>query len=589
MKIGEAGFTPALIPARVVEVMVMNPGPVPARLRVSPRLSMVAVVLIVLGGAGWIGTGVAVAAGEDLKGLFRVDAAQCAQEVKGSYFRMIQPGGGPDGPYVQNSDSTCADQTYSPLAPGRDGGLSTNGYQPQPDPPFDAQGNGMADRIVQPQGFFGVHFALASNATDPQTGMAVPVPKITTDGAGKLGGDLRALAAAYNRQHFNQGAPKPDGSNPGLTSGPVGTYDPATRRYTLDWTSTIVGGPFNDFTGRWHLEGQFDPAAKPPLSAATAAVPLPRPVHAGAAGQAQGGTALKGLFRLEAGSCADGPAGGSYFRMVQPGGSAGSGPYMQNTGTSCRDKTYTALTPGRDGGLSTVAYQPQPDPPFDANGGGLNDKITLPQPFFGAKFASATNPVDPQANVAVPIPSVTSDAAGQLSADLRAFAAAYQGQHFNQGAPKPDGSTPGATTLATGTYDPATKKFSLQWASTIVGGAFDKFTGIWHFEGTFEPAAPTTPAAVSAEAPRAAAAAAPASAPGPSASASRTATSAKATAAAPRKATPAPAGSAAPIPSTGLRVPLSLPAGLLGMGLLCRRLSRLSRSPRRFVTKEDRS
>src|SRR6266540_4108612 len=57
------------------------------------------------------------------------------------------------------------------------------------------------------------------------------------------------------------------------------------------------------------------------------------------------------------------------------------------------------------------------------------------------------------------------DGAGKLSADLRAFAAAYQGQHFNQGAPKPDGSTPGATTLASGTYTPATKAFSLQWAS----------------------------------------------------------------------------------------------------------------------------
>jgi hypothetical protein len=171
-----------------------------------------------------------VAASEELKGLLRVDAAQCADRVAGSWFRMIQPGGGPDGPYVQNSDSTCADQTYSPLAPGKDGGLSTAGYQPQPEPPYDAGGNGMADRIVQPQGFFGVKFAAATNEKDPQTGMAVPLPKVTHDGSGKLGGDLRAFAAAYQSQHFNQGAPKPAGPPRALPPWPRGRTTPPRRR-----------------------------------------------------------------------------------------------------------------------------------------------------------------------------------------------------------------------------------------------------------------------------------------------------------------------------------------------------------------------
>jgi hypothetical protein len=26
----------------------------------------------------------------------------------------------------------------------------------------------------------------------------------------------------------------------------------------------------------------------------------------------------------------------------------------------------------------------------------------------------------------------------------------------------------------------------LEWASQIVGGAFDNFTGVWHLEGTLE-------------------------------------------------------------------------------------------------------
>ena len=35
----------------------------------------------------------------------------------------------------------------------------------------------------------------------------------------------------------------------------TGTYNADTKAYTLDWTSQIVGGPFNNFSGHWHLEG----------------------------------------------------------------------------------------------------------------------------------------------------------------------------------------------------------------------------------------------------------------------------------------------------------------------------------------------
>ena len=35
---------------------------------------------------------------------------------------------------------------------------------------------------------------------------------------------------------------------------------PATRRFTLDWASQVQGGPFDKFTGKWHLEGVFVPA-----------------------------------------------------------------------------------------------------------------------------------------------------------------------------------------------------------------------------------------------------------------------------------------------------------------------------------------
>lgn len=198
----------------------------------------------------------------ELKGLFRIEEGVCTEGAvtKGSYFRMINPGGKPDtGPFVTNGDSQCKDKTFSPLSPGTDGGLKTGAHQPNPEPAFDGSGNAMAASIAKPVKWFAVNFALASNPKDPQTGVDVPAPTISFSD-GKLSGDLRAIAAAWNKSHFNQGAPKPDGQNPGITSGPTGTYDPATKRFTIAWVSQIVGGGFNNFSGTWHLEGVFEPS-----------------------------------------------------------------------------------------------------------------------------------------------------------------------------------------------------------------------------------------------------------------------------------------------------------------------------------------
>jgi hypothetical protein len=192
-----------------------------------------------------------------LVGTFKVTAADCAAgaPTKGTYFRMVQSGGTvAAGPFVANADSTCGDKKYSALEPGTDGGLTTGAYQAQPDPPFDAAKNGVADKITQPTKFFNVGFALSSNAKDPQTGKSVPEPSIT-NANGKLSGDLSALNAAWNGQQFNQGAPKPGASPPGNATG---TYDAKTGAYTLEWSSPISGGPFNGFTGVWHFEGSFE-------------------------------------------------------------------------------------------------------------------------------------------------------------------------------------------------------------------------------------------------------------------------------------------------------------------------------------------
>jgi hypothetical protein len=190
----------------------------------------------------------------ELVGTFAITAGGCAGAVQGSYFRMMTAGG---ASYIENGESPCADKTFSPLLPGSDGGLVTGTYQPAPASRFDGAGGGTADRITQPTPFFGVPFATSTESVDPQTGTEVPPPSITADAAGKLTGATAAFGAAWNNEDFNQGAPKPDGSRPGSTSGPSGTYDAATGAFTLEWTSLIVGGPFNSFTGVWHLEGTF--------------------------------------------------------------------------------------------------------------------------------------------------------------------------------------------------------------------------------------------------------------------------------------------------------------------------------------------
>jgi hypothetical protein len=219
-----------------------------------------------------LGAGPATAAGSNLVGTFALTPGACQSgSASGTYFRMVQPSGTvANGPFVSNGDSTCADKTYTLLAPGSDGGLVTGGYQPAPSPAFDAQGNSLSKRIVVPAVFFGVKFSVSTDPKDRQSGVSVTAPTIQVDPAGKLTGDLRPWEATWNKQDFNQGAPKPDGSMPKLTTPVHGTYTASTGAFVLEWTSTIVGGPFNEFTGSWHLTGTFRDGTLAPASPAAA-------------------------------------------------------------------------------------------------------------------------------------------------------------------------------------------------------------------------------------------------------------------------------------------------------------------------------
>lgn len=202
---------------------------------------------------------------------------------------------------------------------------------------------------------------------------------------------------------------------------------------------------------------------------------------------ASSGTALVGTFHLTPGKCAGaGTPTGSYFRMVNHGGTVASGPYFHNPDSPCKDTSYSIESPGTKGGLVTGGYEPSPAKPFDAHGNSLANEIARPGTFTAIKFGVQTDPVDPQTKSKVPAPAIY-DNNGKLTGNLEAFSASWNNQYFNQGSPKPGGGYPGLTTPVTGTYDARTGAFVLTWSSQIVGGAFNGFGGYWHLQGHFTP------------------------------------------------------------------------------------------------------
>ena len=194
---------------------------------------------------------------------------------------------------------------------------------------------------------------------------------------------------------------------------------------------------------------------------------------------------FRGTFKLDPGDAPSGkPPTGSYFQMFNPSGAA-----LENVSSPSANKSVTPLSPGTDGGLRTDAYQEPPSPAFSGGDSGhaLAGRIVEPVPFYGTRFSIVTAPVDPQLGVPDPLPAITRDG-DKLGGQLSAWVAQWNGQSFNQGSPKPDGSMPPPTTPLSGTYDAATGRFTLAWKSLIVGGPFNGFTGSWRLEGTFVPA-----------------------------------------------------------------------------------------------------
>jgi hypothetical protein len=177
-----------------------------------------------------------------LVGTFKLAPGKFAgATASGSYFTMLQPDGETK---FANPDSTAADKTYTLLKPGTQGGFITGRSQATSTPQFDAAGNSTAGLITAPTPFVAIKFGIATPTKDPVSGAKLPLPAISSTGT-KLSGQLLAWTAEWNKLSFNQGAKV------------TGTYKPKTGAFVLTWTKKVSGGPFNGFSGLWHLEGTF--------------------------------------------------------------------------------------------------------------------------------------------------------------------------------------------------------------------------------------------------------------------------------------------------------------------------------------------
>ena len=193
------------------------------------------------------------ASSKALEGTFKLTPGSYSNgKAHGTWFRMLISGNRPAKKYLPNPDSKARDKTYTLGRPGNDGGLATGRFQSHPDPPFDGKGNARANRIIKPSPFTAINFSVATLKQDPQSKRTAAVTSARVSGR-RLTVRMPGYTAEWNKQFFNQGAPKPDGSG----SPAAGTYDAGTKRFVLQWTSKIAGGPFNGYSGIWHLEGRF--------------------------------------------------------------------------------------------------------------------------------------------------------------------------------------------------------------------------------------------------------------------------------------------------------------------------------------------
>ena len=232
---------------------------------------------------------------DELVGLFRLTpGAVDGDQLTGTWFRMLQPGGDVEERPVHGQRRLAGRRRPGHAARARHLRRAALGGLPVAAVPGVRRRRQLAGRRhhgpdpVLRRGVQHLDQPRSTRRPRPRS----PPPTVQLDD-GKLTADLSSWAASWNNQEFNQGAPKPvlstDAKAPGQeqaeqvwdwvaqqvpgggarsprppATGATGTYDPETGAFVLEWTSYIEGGPFNGFTGLWHLEGVFEPSGRAP-------------------------------------------------------------------------------------------------------------------------------------------------------------------------------------------------------------------------------------------------------------------------------------------------------------------------------------
>ena len=191
---------------------------------------------------------------------------------------------------------------------------------------------------------------------------------------------------------------------------------------------------------------------------------------------------LTGTATIVGGDCSG--VTGSYFQMWSS--TIGK---LANFASACADTSVNPLMGTT--GLVLGSFQNNgvavPGTCVANVGGNGSTAIVSSFNFFGNNVYLSTNAEDNQACLPNVAPSFDSDLAGNVTGNIQAWDVFWNGNTFNQGAPKPDGTFPslgteGTVTLS-GTYNNTTGAYTAAWRSLIVGGAFNGFTGHWQLSG----------------------------------------------------------------------------------------------------------
>jgi hypothetical protein len=417
--------------------------------------------------------------------------------------------------------TTCADQTS---APTRTGACAT-GATGFPVPSLEAVEPGQpgcpatsrADCLFGNLSGLGVTWAglpVKSLLSDPLEALISLLSK-----AGSTCADTLGCASAGVDANPSTGATCVSATEP-ASCALFGTFNPATGAYTLGVSTGLDIDLLPEAVLQLVLRGTFTPSSNGSTTDSLGGLPDILPIGRSAGATASEGTSstggapsagapsgsgsstssadasetssgieqLSGTFTLAPATCSGSVPTGSYFTLAYATLDEG------NPSSPCGGGTYTLLQPGKTG-LGIGTFSPNPSPTFDGNDNSLANSIITPVLYKGHALGLATSPDDvqdaPQGPAVFSPPEATVEG-DNLAVDLRSLNVSYDGtpndtcaQAFGVGCWQ-EGSQ-----VATGTLNPATGDFTLDWHSSqdFTGGSGEvDFHLVGHFTGTMGPA-----------------------------------------------------------------------------------------------------